>query len=100
MKHLKVNWQTRTLIILAVSIAISLLLVSLELTSWAEQINLQGELHSEGGEGKPNMPAVLKYFLPFVKEIVLICVPLFLTLGLMKLSRRLKRVIAKNKYQS
>ena len=97
MKHLQINWKFRTIIILVVSSVISVLMISLELTSWAEQINQQGNLPHGDGKGKGDMPAILRYILPFVKEIVLIGVPLFITLGLIKLTALLKRVMAKKR---
>jgi len=93
MKHLQINWKSRTVIILVVSIVISVLMIALELTSWAEQMNQQGHQPHGDGKGKGDMPSILRYILPFVKEILLIGVPLFITLGLMKLTRLLKRII-------
>jgi len=96
MKHLQINWKSRVTLLLVVSIIISLLMISLELTSWAEQLNQQGSLpHGDGhagGKGKGDMPSILRYILPFVKEIVLIGVPLFITLGLMKFTALCKRI--------
>jgi len=107
MKHLKINWKSRATLLLVVSIIISLLMISLELTSWAEQLNQQGNLphgDSHGGghggdKGKGDMPSILRYILPFVKEIVLIGVPLFITLGLMKLTALCKRMLARSQQQ-
>ncbi len=78
MKYLKVQWKSRTAVILFVSILVSILLMTLDQTHWAEQINLQGYTH---GDGKAqNGLGLLRYILPFVKEIVLIGVPMLLTL--------------------
>ena len=93
MKYLQINWKSRVLITLVISLFISTLIVSLELTSWADQINLQGFSH--GGEDKPNIPSILMYILPFVKVIVLVGATLFLTLGLMKVPALLKSVASK-----
>jgi hypothetical protein len=95
MKHLQYNWKSRAFIISIVSIIICILLVSLELTSWADQINQQGFSHGKGGKDKPDLPAILMYILPFFKELILIGVPLLLTLGLMKVPLLIKRKKAK-----
>lgn len=94
MKYLQYNWKSRVLVILIISIIVSALMVTLELTDWAEQINLQGYSHgsdSEGDKQRANIPPALMYILPFVKEIVLIGVPMLLTLLILKLSSMLKR---------
>ena len=67
-----------------------ILLVSLEWTSWAEQINAQGYSHGDG-EGRGNMPTILRYILPFVKELILIGVPMLITVGIAKLIGRFKK---------
>ncbi|MCF2949458.1 hypothetical protein L0668_15165 [Paraglaciecola aquimarina] len=93
MKYLQYRWKSRLLMVLLVSILISLLFITLEQTSWAEQINLQGYTHGENegstqgnnSGGKPNFPSYLMYILPFVKELILIGVPLLLTLLVTKL---------------
>ena len=96
MKHLKQQWKTRTSIVLVVSVLVSLLLVSLELTDWAAQINQQGYSHGAAEGEKPKIAAILMYILPFVKELILIGVPMLLTLGIAKLLGLIKRVV-KNK---
>lgn len=96
MKHLKQQWQSRTSIVLIVSVLVSLLLVSLELTDWAAHINQQGFTHGPADGEKPNIAPVLMYILPFVKELILIGVPMLLTLGIAKLLGLIKRVV-KNK---
>ncbi|MDO6840497.1 hypothetical protein Q4602_13505 [Paraglaciecola chathamensis] len=88
MKYLQYHWKSRTFVVLAISIVVSILLISLELTDWAAQINQQG--YSHGSEGK-GIPSALRYILPFVKELVLIGVPLLLSLLLMKVLRWLRR---------
>lgn len=82
MKHLAYRWKSRFVIILVVSIIISALLILLDLTEWATQINEQGFTH-EAEKGK-NIPSALMYILPFIKEIILICVPMFLSLLVIK----------------
>ncbi|ASM49007.1 hypothetical protein PESP_a0809 [Pseudoalteromonas espejiana DSM 9414] len=96
MKHLKQQWQSRTSIVLIVSLLVSLLLVSLELTDWAAQINQQGYTHGAPDGEKPNIAPVLMYILPFVKELILIGVPMLLTLGIAKLIGLIKGMF-KNK---
>ena len=93
MKHLKQQWQSRTSIVLIVSALVSLLLVSLELTDWAAQINQQGYTHGAADGEKPNIAPVLMYILPFVKELILIGVPMLLTLGIIKLFGLIKRLV-------
>lgn len=80
MKYLKEHWQSRTFILLLISIVLAVLMISLELTDWAQHINQVG--YSHGGEegGKRNIPQIMRYILPFVKELILIGVPLALTL--------------------
>tara|TARA_B110000046_G_C12838602_1_gene332600 strand:+ start:19 stop:312 length:294 start_codon:yes stop_codon:yes gene_type:complete len=93
MKHLKQQWQSRTSIVLIVSVLVSLLLVCLELTDWAAQINQQGYTHGAADGEKPKIAPVLMYILPFVKELILIGVPMLLTLGIIKLFGLIKRLV-------
>lgn len=95
MKYLQYHWRSRTFVVLLISVVISVLLIFLELTDWAAQINQQGYSHGgEGGEGN-KMPSFLRYILPFVKELVLIGVPMLLTLLVLKLSNITKRKMQK-----
>ena len=95
MKYLQYHWKSRTCVVLLISVVISMLLISLELTDWAAQINQQGYSHGgEGGEGN-KIPSFLRYVLPFVKELVLIGGPLLLTLLVLKLSSITKRKMQK-----
>ncbi|MEM5507420.1 hypothetical protein WNY98_00930 [Pseudoalteromonas sp. AS71] len=91
MKYLKQQWKTRTSIVLIVSVLVSLILVALERTDWAMQINLQGYSHGSAEGEKPNIAPILMYILPFVKELVLIGVPMLLTLGIAKLFGLIKK---------
>lgn len=87
MKHLHVAWKPRLAVILSVSLLLGVFIMTLDQTSWAEHINLQGYSHDgEEGEGRA-MPTVLRYILPFVKEFVLIGIPMILTILLTKLVR-------------
>jgi hypothetical protein len=89
MKYLLNRWKPRSAIILAASLGISIFMIALEMTDWATQINQQGYSH---GDGEPSNPAsVLQYILPFVKEMVLIGVPMSLSLFLMRLFGRKRR---------
>ncbi|WP_191602415.1 hypothetical protein [Marinomonas algicola] len=88
MKHLQYRWKSRLSFALFVSIVLSILMVTLELTPWAEQINHEG--YSHGDEEEPSIPSVMIYILPFVKEIVLIGVPMLLTLVWVTLVRTIK----------
>lgn len=96
MKHLKQQWKTRTSIVLIVSVLVSLILVTLERTDWAMQINLQGYSRGSPEGEKPNIAPILMYILPFVKELILIGVPMLLTLGVAKLAGLIKGMF-KNK---
>jgi len=96
MKHLKQQWKTRTSIVLIVSVLVSLILVTLERTDWAMQINLQGYSHGSPEGEKPNIAPILMYILPFVKELILIGVPMLFTLGVAKLAGLIKGMF-KNK---
>lgn len=95
MKYLQINWKSRTLIVLLISVLISVLLISLELTSWAEQINQQGFSHGDSDGERPNIPSGMIYILPFVKIIVLMGVPMLVSLLLIKCPAMLKRVMSK-----
>jgi hypothetical protein len=90
MKYLQYHWKPRLVSVLLVSVAVSLLLVALDQTSWAQQINLQGYSHGESEGAGPNIPYVLMYILPFLKEIVLIGVPMLITLLFVKLFGQFK----------
>lgn len=85
MKHLKPHWQLRSFLILLISAIASILLISLEFTDWAAQINIEGYSHGEAEGERPNIPTVLMYILPFIKVFVLVTVPMFLTLLIIKL---------------
>lgn len=97
MKHLTIQWKSRTSIVLVVSLLVSLLLITLELTDWAGEINHQGYSHGSPDGEKPSIAPILMYILPFVKEIVLIGIPLLFTLGIIKLSGLIKRLFKSNK---
>ncbi|MDB1124706.1 hypothetical protein [Vibrio algarum] len=89
MKYLQYQWKSRLAVVLAVSVVISVGMVMLDMTDWATQINQQGYSHGEG-DG-PDVPSALMYILPFVKEIVLIGVPMSISLLLMRIFGRKKR---------
>ena len=57
MKYLQKHWRSRTAIVLFLSTIVGLLLISLELTAWAAQINHQGYSHGAGEE----VPRMLEY---------------------------------------
>lgn len=91
MKYLQTQWKPRLAIIVTVSIVISVFMVSLEMTDWAAQINLQGYSHGDGEAEGPGAASILRYILPFVKELILIGVPMAIALLLMKIFGRKKR---------
>lgn len=66
-------------------------MVSLELTDWAKQINQLGFSHGVGEDDKKSIPVAMMYILPFIKEFILIGVPMLLTLLWIKVFRKLKR---------
>ncbi|XPF93231.1 hypothetical protein ACM9HF_14535 [Colwellia sp. RE-S-Sl-9] len=90
MKYLQYRWQSRLFVVALVSCLLSVLLVGLEFTGWAEQINQLGYSHGENEGGERNIPAAMMYILPFIKEFVLIGVPLLLTLLWIKLFKKRK----------
>ncbi|MEH6713065.1 MAG: hypothetical protein V7733_17775 [Paraglaciecola polaris] len=91
MKYLQYQWKTRLVVVLLISIGVSILLMGLDVTPWAQQINLRGYSHgADEGEG-PNIPSFLLYVLPFVKELILIGIPLLLTLLWLKLTQVIRR---------
>jgi len=92
MKYLKTQWKFRLFVVLLLSTLLSIALVSLELTSWATQINQQGYSHSDGNR---KVAPILMYILPFVKELVLVGIPLIITLLYLKLFDLIKQVFAK-----
>jgi SNF family Na+-dependent transporter len=89
MKYLQYQWKSRLGVVLIVSIVISAAMMMLEMTDFANQINQQGFSHGDG-DG-PSGPAALMFILPFVKEIILIGVPMLLALLVMKTLGRKKR---------
>ena len=93
MKYLKQYWQFRTTILFLVSTAICFLLVMLEYTDWAAQINALGNGHEEGAEN--DIPIVLMYILPFVKELLFIGIPMVFVLLVLKLSSKFKKYFGK-----
>ena len=76
MKFLNKNWKSRSAIIIVVSVLTGLLMMTLEHTQFASNINASGWHH--GGEGKPDIPGIVLFILPFIKALVLIGVPLLL----------------------
>ena len=63
---------------------------NLELTEWAQRINEVGYSHGNKSDQKSNFPEVLKYIIPFIKELILIGAPLMLTLLWIKLVKAIK----------
>ena len=89
MKFVKKNWQSRSAIIVCISLVVGLLMITLEQTPYASDINAAGYQH--GGEGKPDIPAVVLFILPFVKALVLIGVPLLIARLLANILRLVSR---------
>lgn len=92
MKYLQHHWRFRVFILVLISCVISILMVGLELTDWAEQVNQQGFSHGEAEGGERKIPVILMYILPFIKEIILIGVPLLLTLLWIKIFGKFKHI--------
>lgn len=95
MKYLQYRWKQRLFIVLLVSITMSVLMIDLELTDWAVNINQTGYSHGDN-DAKSNIPKILMYVLPFIKEMILIGVPLFLTLIWIKIGNKIKRMCSHN----
>ena len=92
MKYLATHWKPRLFTVLLISTLLSIAMIALELTPWAEQINQQGYTH---GDGQRDIAPILVYILPFVKEIILVGVPLIITLLYLKLYALLKSLFNK-----
>jgi hypothetical protein len=80
MKFLKKNWKSRSTIVVFISLLVGLLMIALEQTQFASDINATGYHHGGDGEGegRPNIPSAVLFILPFVKALVLIGVPLLI----------------------
>lgn len=92
MKYLQRNWRSRLLMTLLISSLLSILLVALDQSEWAAQVNAQGMESGNGGEHhKGNKSAVLMMILPILKVMILTGVPMFLTILLMKILITFKR---------
>lgn len=89
MKFIKIDWKYRTAIVVGISLCVGLLMITLEQTQFAHDINAAGYQH--GGEGKPDIPAVVLFILPFVKALVLIGVPLLIARLLANILRLVSR---------
>lgn len=89
MKYVKEEWKFRVTIVLSVSIVVSVLMVMLDQTQWATNINAMEWHH--GGEGKPDIPTIVLFILPFVKAIVLIGLPFLLARGVANLMAFVRR---------
>ncbi|NDV91318.1 hypothetical protein GTH32_09020 [Alteromonas sp. 345S023] len=86
MKFLKKDWKSRSTIIVAISLLVGVLMITVDQTQFASEINAMGYHH--GGEGKPDIPAVVLFILPFIKALVLIGVPLILARLIASILRR------------
>ncbi|MBT3135038.1 hypothetical protein KL866_07965 [Alteromonas sp. ALT199] len=89
MKFIKKDWKSRTAIVVGISVCIGLLMITLEQTQFAQDINAAGYQH--GGEGKPDIPAAILFILPFIKALVLIGVPLLIARLLASILRLVSR---------
>lgn len=95
MKFIKINWKFRAAIVVGISVCIGLLMIALEQTQFAKDINVAGYQH--GGEGKPDIPAVILFILPFIKALVLIGVPLLIARLLANILRLVSRKVSRKK---
>jgi hypothetical protein len=94
MTVLKRNWKSRTLWISAISIIAALIMMTLTFTDWADAMRIGGELAIQGSDGtqpEREIPAVLMYIVPFIKEFVLIGVPMLLGIGIGRIYKKLKK---------
>ncbi|MDO6694249.1 hypothetical protein Q4574_13225 [Aliiglaciecola sp. 3_MG-2023] len=76
MKFVKKNWKSRSTIVVGISLLVGILMIALEQTQFAIDINSAGWHHGGEGEGRPNIPGAVLFILPFVKALALIGVPL------------------------
>lgn len=99
MKYLQYRWKSRLAVVMIISILVSVLLIFLEQTDWAAEINQQGYSHGESEEGQEgdqrSFPSYLMYILPFIKELILIGVPMALVIYIAKLFGWLKQRFSK-----
>jgi|GEM_PF-516811 len=96
MERLTENWFSRTLIILVISCLVAWCMYYLEFTDWATAIDATPIDNNAGREGQRPAQALL-YILPFIKEVVLIGVPLALTVLTKKLYLSGQRLISARK---
>lgn len=85
------DWKFRMLIILLVLAVTSLLSTLLTFTTWAEEVRMASTVLVEQGsqqEEVQTIPKLLMFIVPFIKEAILIGVPLFLALLAGKLYAR------------
>ena len=66
MKFVKKNWQSRSAIIVGISLVVGLLMITLEQTPYASDINAAGYQH--GGEGKPGYSSRGTLYFNFCKS--------------------------------
>lgn len=84
-------WLSRTIWIVAVSLVVSILLSLIGLMPWADNIRAAAGsmvIVASPDAGEPSASLAM-YILPFVKEIVLIGLPMALAIGLGRLYRRI-----------
>ena len=82
------DWKFRMFIILLVLVVTSLLSTSLTFTTWAEEVRMASTVlveQSSQQEEVQTIPKLLMFVVPFIKEAILIGVPLLLGLLVGKL---------------
>lgn len=97
MKFVKINWKFRSSVVVAISVILGLLMIALDQTQFANNINAAGWSHGGEGEGRPNIPSIVLFILPFVKALVLIGVPLLLARVMANILGLFSRKVAQKK---
>jgi hypothetical protein len=89
MSILTQSWKQRTSWLVLVSLLVGLLLTLLTFTDWAEGMRIvDAASASQPPEGDRDMPAALMIIAPFIKEFVLIGIPLAMSLAIGKFYTR------------
>lgn len=86
----------QTIIILMASLLVVLAALPLAQTEWAEglrnDVGHEGETAEQGAGVPANMPPVMRYTLPFVKELILMGIPGLLAYGILQLLKWISRL--------
>lgn len=81
MSILTQNWIQRTSWLLLISLGVAGFLALLTFTNWAESMRIvEVALLSQPSESEREMAAGIRFIAPFIKEIILIGIPLAISL--------------------